>query len=110
MERYYLVRTVETATERNEDFPGEEHLSYFGKGEKMLFSAGHKDGAYNRNWLDARTVREYGYTRECDAKRNWIYKHPDINEHPGMGAPMWKTATSIATVWVRHDGTVTILA
>ena len=101
MEIYYLIEDITTATARNENFPGECHLRYIGKENKCLYSDGHKNGWYNYNFLTPGFVREYGYTRKCDAVRNWSYKNPDNSEY-------WKGETRVVRAWVRKDGNVVI--
>ena len=97
-ELYYLVESVSTATPKNENFDGQVHTHLFGKGEIALFAE--TGSAFcDKNLLTPYFVRQYGYKRECDARRNWSYKHPQNDEY-------WKTETRIITAWVRKDGKV----
>ena len=97
-ELYYLVESVSTATPGNKNFDGEVHTHIYGKSDYTLFRET-PDGWCNCNLLAPHWIREYGYKRECDARRNWCYKHPQNDEH-------WKTETRIITAWVRKDGKV----
>lgn len=100
---YYLVQKISTATERNENFAGEVHVGIYGKGDYTLFRET-PDGWCNCNLLSPYWVEKYGYVRECDAKRNWTYTHPDID------APSWKAEVKIVRAWVRKDNKVYIEA
>ena len=103
MEKYYAVMAIKTATAANKGFPGECRTMIYGKGDKLLLHEGDKSGWMDRNLLAPYWVREYGYKRPCDAKRNWSYNHTDIDK------PAWKTEVSIVTLWVRKDNTVMLL-
>ena len=98
-EMFYLIQKISTATVRNENFAGQTATYIFGKGDYTLF-AETEDGWVNCNLLAPYWVREYGYKRECDAKRNWVYKNPNIDE------PYWKSDVRIVKAWVRKDNRV----
>ena len=97
-ELYYLVESISTATDRNENFAGDVHLYYHGKGDELLY-ADTPDKYINTNKLTPYFVREYGYKRPCDAKRCFSYTHPENSKY-------WKTEVRIVTAWVRKDGRV----
>ena len=97
-EIYYLIESISTATERNENFAGEVHTYIYGKGDELMLMET-PDGHCNVNHLTPYFVREYGYKRECDAKRNFSYTHPEDSKY-------WKTETRIVRAWVRKDGNV----
>ena len=101
MEKYYLIKSVSTATPQNENFAGEVHTSIFGKNDYTLYRET-PDGWCNCNLLAPYWVKEYGYKRLCDAKRNWCYKHPQNDKH-------WRTTVEIETWAIRKDGTVVYL-
>lgn len=101
MEIYYAVQSITTATEINENFHGEVHTCIYGKGDYKLFYET-PDGWNNCNLLAPYFVRQYGYKRECDARRNWCYKNPENSRY-------WRTETKIVRLWVRKDNTVHIL-
>ena len=100
-EIYYLIQKISTATERNVNFAGQVDTTIYGKGDYTLFRET-GDGWGNCNLLAPYWVREYGYKRKCDACRNWVYKHPDID------APYWKSEVRIIRAWVRKDNRVFI--
>ena len=100
-EIYFLIQNISTATVRNENFAGESETTIYGKGDYTLFRET-PDGMTNCNLLAPYWVREYGYKRECDAKRNWAYKNPAIDE------PYWKAEVKIVRAWVRKDNRVFI--
>lgn len=77
----YVIKTTSRATDSNINFKGTTAIYFYGKGEEMLAKEGTYDPQtnFNRMWY---TLDNYGYTRECDAKRSWIYKHPEsISPH-----------------------------
>ncbi len=99
---YFLVESIATATERNENFRGEAHLRYYGKEQKCLYSDA-PDPFSRKNDLIPYFVMKYGYTRECDARRSWIYNHPEID------LPYWNTEVSIKRARVMPSGKVLIV-
>lgn len=101
-EIYFAVMTINTATEINTNFPGEVQTWISGKEHKTLFSEGTSD-KWNEQPLYAARVREYGYKRMCDAKRNYSYTHPETF------TKYWKKEVRIVSLWIRKDGTVAIL-
>ena len=92
MERFYLVKSVSTATADNMSYYGETHTYIKGKDEYLLF-ADTKDKFVARYLLTPYFVRQYGYTRKCDAKRAYSFTHPENTEY-------WKTTAEIITVEV----------
>ena len=80
MERRYLVKVIGRATETNPSHKGETHTYIFGKAEEMLF-ANTGDPWIDRDWLSPHFVLEYGYKRECDARRSYAYKNPERSEY-----------------------------
>ena len=92
MEKRYLVKETSVATAENKNFAGEIHVYTFGKGEEMISASGHK-----RDWENFdRTIymaKEYGYKRECGAKRSYIYKNPENSKS-------WKATVEIIEVEV----------
>lgn len=102
-EIYFLIQKISTATERNTNFEGEVHTHIVGKDDYALFRETSDTDVYgNFNFLTPYFVREHGYKRQCDAKRNWTYKHPDVDE------PYWSSDVRIVRAWVRKDGKVCI--
>ena len=82
----FLVKIISKATEINPNFAGTEFISsYYGKNRKLLGHIGHI-GSYaeaSHTAMDLREclIKEYGYTRECDAKRSWWYKNPETSKN-----------------------------
>ena len=74
----FLVKTISKATETNSNFAGTESISYYGKNQKLLGHIGsYAEATHSTMELKGYLVEEYGYTRECDAKRSWCYKNPE---------------------------------
>lgn len=101
MEQYYLISDTMTATAFNEANAGRVTTRYYGKGQEVLFAEGTYNGFCDCNRLDAYNVRKYGYKRETDAKRSYIYK----NAHDDRS---WKENVSVFRVWVRKDNRVVL--
>ena len=72
----YLVKETSTATESNPNYAGDVSICYFGKAEHMLAREGTHLPKDNFNHFHF-TLAEYGYSRKCDAKRSYTYKHPE---------------------------------
>lgn len=74
----YIVKVSGKATENNPNFAGLQYVTYNGKNQKLLGIEGsyaEKTGTVKK--LDAYLVKEYGYSRRCDAVRSWSYKNPE---------------------------------
>ena len=97
---FYAVHEISTATERNANFAGEVHAYIKGKENFTLFCET-PDGWHNCNLLAPYWVKKYGYTRECDAKRNYTFNHPQNDKY-------WKTEVRIVRLLVKHDNSVVI--
>ena len=99
MKRYF-VKEVSIATASNPNFAGAISVGYFGKGDKLVANADkeHPD----RYWQDKPLIfentsnmvlAEYGYSRKCDAIRNWTYNNPQNTEY-------WRSTVEIVEVEV----------
>ena len=85
----YLVKVIATATEKNRNFAGIVNEYLYGKDQKLL---GYKDeylGGYKRPYQFM--VDDYGYRRECDAKKSWIFRNTKDTE-------FWKNEVLIIKV------------
>ena len=94
----YLVKSTSVGTKTNPNFAGEIAISYYGKDQKMV---GHEGTHYSdMNFpLKDYLIEEYGYNRESDAKRSWIYKN--IKETDGKDAyGFWESTVEIIKVEV----------
>ena len=81
VETFYFVKEVSTATPDNTNFAGEVHTYIFGKDNFRLFEDV-PNGWYNKDLTDCPyCILENGYKRLCDAKRNYIYKHPENSKY-----------------------------
>ena len=89
--RRYLVKTTSVATKENPYFAGEVQVYYTGKEETDVKREGTHEPELNfdRIWL----AEEYGYKRECDARRNWEWKHRDE-----ASSKHWTVAVEIVEV------------
>lgn len=94
MERFYLVKSVCKATANNQSYWGETHTYIHGK-EEYLLLADTRDEFVVRDLMTPYFVRQYGYKRECDAKRSYSYTHPENTEY-------WRSTAEIIEVEV-HD-------
>lgn len=83
----YLVKITYKATENNKNFAGETHVYYEGKGEKTV-----KDDTSYFPWR----VEEYGYKRECDAKRNYHFHNPTTETCNGV--VIWEKQVEVVKV------------
>lgn len=93
--KYYLVKETSKATEANVNFKGMTSITYFGKAEEQIaYDGDYKNAEWevrpkleDRMWM----VREYGYKRECDARRSYIYKNPENSK-------FWESTVEIVSV------------
>ena len=78
----YIVKVTGRATENNPYSAGQEFVAYYGKNQKLLGHEGsHAEAAHTAMDLKEYLIKEYGYTRECDAKRSWCYKNPEKSKY-----------------------------
>lgn len=96
IETYYFVKEVSTATPENKNFAGQVHTYIKGKDNFRLFEDV-PDGWYNKDLTDCPyCIREYGYKRICDAKKNYTYKHPE-------NSWSWTTKVKIVSIDIQKD-------
>ncbi len=93
----FVVKSTSVATEFNPNFAGETLVCYYGKGEKMICREGTH---YSQdNFIATKhNLIEFGYKRECDAKRSWIYKNPNTDIECKLN--FWKNTVEIVKVEV----------
>ena len=65
----YLVKVTYNATDDNPNFAGQTQVYFCGK-----------DGHVDSETVYPYFVKEYGYGRKCDAKRNWYFHNPNDNK------------------------------
>lgn len=70
----YVVKETSVGTEENPNFAGEVQVWLHGVGDNLL-------SAREFNRLSDWFIREFGYARKCDAKRNWSYKNPENDNY-----------------------------
>lgn len=92
--KYYLVKSVSTATEENPSFKGSMATYYSGKGDYCLKRL--VEGNYSRyihpfDYICKFNLDMYGYKSEAMAKRSYNYKHPENSKN-------WTTEVSIVCV------------
>ena len=88
----YLVKSTSVATPENRNFAGETSIYYYGKkGEVLCVEGDHAKRCHDERPMWMWGVREYGYDRISDAKRNWSFKNPQNDEY-------WKTTVEIVEV------------
>lgn len=76
----YLVKETSVATENNPNFKGKNVVAYFGKNDRMLKYESNvtEDSNFDHiSWL----LEEYGYRRECDARKNYTYNNPENTKY-----------------------------
>lgn len=71
----YIVAIESVATPDNDNFKGQNSITWYGVGEEWLANMGsHAKAMHSEQLPHPCFIREYGYKRVCDAKRNWCYK------------------------------------
>lgn len=91
----YIVKTTSKATDSNPNFAGQTSIVYYGKGDHTLGMVGdHNRLNYNYKELNPYLVKEYGYSRECDAKKAYSYKNTIDNYG------YWETTAEIISMEV----------
>lgn len=95
VERFYLVKSISKATANNQSYGGETHIYIHGKDEYLLY-ADTRDEFVNRDLMTPYFVRQYGYKRECDARRSYSYKHPENTEY-------WRSTAELITVEIHNE-------
>ena len=88
----YIVKVSGKAIENNPHFAGQEFVAYYGKNQKLLgYEGSYVEAAHMAKKLDAYMVKEYGYSRWCDAERSWNYRNPE-------NSPFWSCTAEIIEV------------
>lgn len=91
----FIIHCVSRATKDNKNFVGDVLETYYGKKEKLIGMYGnHAERFHSIQEVNDYMIKEYGYSRLCDAKRSWIYNNPDVN------GPYWDTEVEIIEVAV----------
>lgn len=90
MTTYYLIKATAKATDENPSFAGDVHVYYHGKGDEVLCRTGDGEIWPFRRYMNKYLIREYGYTRKCDAVRNFTYNNPQNDKN-------WTETTEIIT-------------
>lgn len=87
----YVIKVVSTAKDSNLSFAGDVNIYYYGKAQCLLVSKSRYEN--NLPYLDIMAAN-YGYDRECDAKKSYIYKTRNDSEE------FWASVTTIEKVEV----------
>lgn len=88
----YIVKTTSYATENNKNFSGKMIYGLYGKNQKLLEMGGsYAEERFLDFGMSTYMLREYGYNRECDAKKSWIYKNHENTEY-------WKSTAEIIAI------------
>ena len=95
---YYLVKSTHTATPKKAYRYGDTETYLIGKGDLTLYAQGTFHGWCDTNLLTPFFVKEYGYMRESDARRNWSYRHPENSD-------WWTTTVEIVPIHIDLDAT-----
>lgn len=88
----YVVKSIYTATAQNKLFAGEQEIELTGKGERTIYS----NSACSPQPLIPYFVSEYGYKRACDARRSYLYRHPQNDTN-------WRTTTEIIAIIIDDE-------
>lgn len=87
--KVYLVKETSIATEENQNFKGQESITYHGLGDRVIAHYGtHAEAIHDLHELNQYMILTFGYSRLCDAKRNWSYKNPGNSKY-------WKSKAEI---------------
>ena len=90
--KYYLIEEHSVATPENHNFNGQESFALKGKNDYLVsYTGSHPENLFCVKKLWMSDVIEYGYTRKCDAKRNWTYKNPENTKY-------WKSTVKIVEI------------
>lgn len=90
----YLIHSIGKATASNKNFHGDVVEAFSGKGDETVGLYHYLNGGsciVQRQFYPAHDAKEYGYSRLCDAKRNWSYNNPQNDE-------FWTTTVEIIAV------------
>ena len=87
----YAVKVVSTAKDSNPSFAGDVIICYYGKAQRLLATKNRYEN--DLPFLDGMAAN-YGYDRECDAKKSYIYKTRNNLEQ------FWDSVTTIEKVEV----------
>ena len=88
----YIVNVTGNATQDYPNFAAQEFVAYHGKNQKLLgYEGGYVKALHMVKKLNVYMIKEYGYSRRCDAVRSWIYKNPE-------NSPYWSTTAEIVEV------------
>lgn len=77
----YVVKETSIATNDNPNFAGDVIVTLSGKWQKTI---SHKSTGKSKDCdfdLGEYGIKEYGYDRECDAKKSWVYKNPENTKY-----------------------------
>lgn len=85
----YVIKVVSTAKDNNPSFAGDVITYYYGKAQQILVSKNRYEN--NLSYLDVMAAN-YGYDRECDAKKSYIYKTRFDEEE------FWTSVTTIEKI------------
>ena len=83
----YLVKLTSVATSDNPTFAGQRQVALIGKGERICGLCGsHAVATHTAKACNYYEVEKYGYDRKCDAQRNYLYRHTDIEKYWDVNA------------------------
>lgn len=86
----YIVKITATAKENNPNFAGEIQIWYHGRGD-AFWKVDERKEPFLQEWL-RHFALDSGYNSECDAKRNYSYRHHD--------EPYWDNKAEIIKITV----------
>ena len=90
--RKYIVKVTGKATENNPSFAAQEFVAYHGKNQKLLgYEGGYVEAMHMVKKLNVYMIKEYGYSRRCDAVRSWNYRNPE-------NSPFWSCTAEIIEI------------
>ena len=89
MAKLYIIKSVSTATPENHNYAGKVHTYYHGVGDMLIGS--HTGDPWIDFPLSEYRIEAFGYSRMCDAKRNFSYRNPENSKY-------WSTVATIEEI------------
>lgn len=85
----FLVKVTSTATKENKNFAGAVKVRFYGRDER---SFDEQDNELYKLYI----TDKYGYTRKCDAKKNFNFHYPTTETVDG--SVIWEKEIEIVEV------------
>jgi len=87
----YFVKEVMKARGNNPNYAGQECVTLWGKQDQWIERYGsYAESTYTVKQFNPYLGLDYGFKRICDAKRSYIYKHPEERYWDVEVSVVWK--------------------